>query len=74
MRAGGHAFGRVAGGEHRADRKAAAERFCKRHHVGNDPSALVGEQFAGAAHAALHFVENEQEPVLIAKLAERAQK
>ena len=40
---------------------------------GVDADALVGKQFAGAAHAGLHLVEDEQQAVLVAQLAQRPQ-
>ena len=56
-----------------ADRKAAAERLGKRHDVGRNSGALMGEQLAGAAHAALDLVEYQEETMLVAELAQRAQ-
>ena len=38
---------------------------------GADAGVLVGEQFAGAADAGLHLVEDQQQAVLVAKLAQR---
>ena len=58
------------GGETGADRKAAAERLGDRHDVGRHAGMLIGEQLAGAAHAALHFVEDQQQAVLVAELAQ----
>ena len=58
---------------HGADRKAAAERLGERHDVGRDAGALIGEQLAGAAHAGLHLVEDQQKTVLVAQLAQRPQ-
>ena len=37
---------------------------------GVDAGTLIGEQLAGAAHAGLHLVEDQQQAVLV---AERAQ-
>ena len=73
MRAGGHALGRLGRRQARADRETAAERLGQRHDVGGDAGALVGEQFAGAAHAGLHLVEDQQQAVLVAKFAQRPQ-
>ena len=61
--------GREAG----AERKAAAEPLGQRHDVGRDAGPLVGEQLAGAAHAGLHLVEDQQQAVLVAELAQRAE-
>ena len=41
---------------------------------GATPRALIGEQFAGAADAGLHFVEDQQQAALVAELAQRSQK
>ena len=53
---------------HGADREAAAERLGQRHDVGRHAEALVGEEIAGAAHAGLHLVEDQQQAVLVAEL------
>ena len=70
---GGHALTRFASRKTRADREAAAERLGERHDVGRDADALIGEQFAGAAHAALHFVEDQHQAVLVAQRAQRSE-
>ena len=72
VRAGGHALAGFLGGEERADRKAAAERLGERHDVGRNAGPLIGEQLAGAAHAALHLVEDQQQAVLVAQRAQRS--
>ena len=51
--------------------KPPPSALAKRHDVGRDAGALIGEQFAGAAHAALHLVEDQQQAVLVAQLAQR---
>src|SRR5258708_1176658 len=71
--AGGHALG---GGFRRragADREAVPETLGDRHDVGRDAGPFMGEQLAGAAHAALHFVEDEQKTELVGDRAELAQ-
>ena len=73
VRAGGHALGRLGRRQAGADRETAAERLGQRHDVGRDAGALVGEQVAGAAHAGLHLVEDQQQAVLVAKFAQRPQ-
>ena len=74
VRARQHALAGILGGEERADRKAAAKRLGERHHVGLDAGALVGEQLAGAAHAGLHLVEDQQQAVLVAQRAQAFEK
>ena len=59
--------------EEGADRESAAERLGERHDVGLDAGTLIGEQLAGAAHAALHLVEDQQQAVLVAQRAQAAQ-
>ena len=71
VRARRHAGGGVRGGKARADRKAAAQRFRQRHDVGRNAEPLVGKQIAGAAHARLHLVENQQQALVVAQLAQR---
>ena len=73
MRAGGHALGRFRRRQTGADRKAAAERLRQRHDVGRDAGMLIGEHIAGAADAGLDLVEDQQQPVVVAQLAQRAQ-
>ena len=63
----------LGGGKAGADREAAAERLGERHDVGRDAGALIGEQLAGAADAGLHLVEDQQQAVLVAELAQRPQ-
>src|SRR5579883_1985072 len=71
MRAWRHASRGIGCCEHSTNRKSAAERLGKRHHIGRDAEALVGKQLAGAAHAGLHLVEGEQKAVLVAEFAQR---
>ncbi len=47
------------------ERYAAAKGLGKSHHIGLDPEMFVTPQPAGSAHAALHFVENKADMVLI---------
>ena len=70
VRAGHHALGRLLGGQEGAERKAAADALGHRHDVGRDAGPFVREQLAGAAHAALHLVEHQQQAVLVAQLAQ----
>ena len=55
---------------HRARRDSAAERLGQRDHVRNDVEILIREPFSGAPHPRLHFVENEEHVVFIAKSAQ----
>ena len=56
--------------EHRADRKAGAERLGERQDVGARIVPLPGPELAAAAHAALDLVEHEQ---CVVPVAQRAQ-
>ena len=49
----------------RRQRHAAADPFSKRHDVGRDCSVLVMEQLAGAAHAGLDLVEDQQQAIRV---------
>ena len=56
--------------QHGADRReAAAEALGDGHQVGRDALLLAGVQRAGAAHAAHHLVEDQQDAVTVADLA-----
>ena len=72
MRAGGHAGRGFGGRETGAHRKAAADALGDRHDVGRDAGPFIGEELAGAADAALDLVEDQQQAVLVAKLADCA--
>jgi len=48
------------GAENCSERDAACERLGQRGHVRLDSIMLVGAPFAGAAHAGLNFIDNEQ--------------
>src|SRR6478735_4152083 len=57
---------RVAAGDRRADRDAAAEALGERDDVGlHAVEQLVGEPRAGAGHAGLHLVEPQQRTVAV---------
>jgi len=47
--------------------------LAERDDVWRDPQLLVGPSVSGHAATGLHLIEDEQEPVLIAKVAQRAQ-
>src|SRR2546430_15939 len=56
-----------------ADREAIPQRLGHRHHIGWNPGPFMGEQFAGAAHAALHLVIDQEQPELVADVAQPPQ-
>ena len=70
MRARDHARSRPFGGQHRPQREAAANALGDHHDVGGDPGPFMGKQLAGAAHAALHLVQDHQRARGIAKVAQ----
>ena len=74
MRAGGHAFRGLARRETGADREPAAKPLGQRDNVGRDAGVLTGQKFAGAADAALHFVEHQQQSTRVAERAHPTQK
>ncbi|MEN3366277.1 MAG: voltage-gated potassium channel [Burkholderiales bacterium] len=63
----------IAGFEHRdlfaceqcRERYTAADAFAKRHDVRDDIGQLIGKQFAGAAHAGLDFIDDQQYALLL---------
>ena len=59
------------GGADRVD--AARQRLADGHHVGDDITVLAGPHPAGAPHAALHLIEDQQPLVTIAEGAQTAQ-
>ena len=68
VHAGPQAGGDFGGGQQRAAGDAAAKRLGQRHDVGRDAEVLIGEPVARAAAAGLHFVEDQQQPVLVGDL------
>ena len=56
--------------QHCAERQAAAQGLGQRQDIRLDAEVFIAEKFAGATHAGLHFVENQQQPALIAQLAQ----
>ena len=73
MGAGRHALGRFGGGQHGAQREAAADALGHRHDVGGDAHPFMGEELAGAADAGLDLVKDQQQALVIADLAQGAQ-
>ncbi|MNI48567.1 hypothetical protein D3C73_1031350 [compost metagenome] len=60
----------VLAGQQCGQRHAAADALGQRHDVGRDVGMLVGEHLAGAAHAGLDFVHDQQQLVLVGQLAQ----
>ena len=73
VHAGPQAGGDLGRGQQRPAGDAAAQRLGQRHDVGRDAEMLIGEPLAGAAAAGLHFVEDQQQPVLVGQLAQALQ-
>src|SRR5205807_5801307 len=69
----GHASRRVARRQKSAERKSAADALGDRHDVGRDAKKFVSEELAGAADSGLYLVEDQKEPMLVAKLAQPPQ-
>ena len=57
-------------GDQPAQRDAAGQRLRQRDDVRLDVPVLVGVPLAGAAHAGLHLVEDQQHAVLVAEFAQ----
>ena len=55
---------------HRANRQAGAQTFGERHDVRRHPPVFTGKHLAGTAHARLHFVEDQQDAVLVTQCAQ----
>ena len=60
----------VLAAEHRPDRQAVAERLGAADRVREDALALEGEDVAGAAHAGLDLVDQQQQALRIGELAQ----
>ena len=73
VRARRHAFRRLGGGKTGAHRIAAADSLGDRHDVWRNAQPFIGEQFAGAPDAGLDLVEDQQQSVFVAELAQAAQ-
>ena len=73
--AGADPFHGCAGAHEAAERKAAADALgdCDQVRVGLAVSPFVGEQASGPAHAALHFVVDQQQPEFVTDRPQSAQ-
>jgi hypothetical protein len=71
--AGGENGGVIRAGDAGADRQAPAEPLGQGHHVRPHGRVLPRPHRAGAAHAALHLVEDQQRPGAVAGLARGGQ-
>src|ERR1700689_5793480 len=56
-----------------ADWNATAETFCDSHHIGSSVLVLVRPPAAGAPHARLHLVQDEQHVALVTQPADRCE-
>ena len=68
--AGGNLFRRQQG----PAGDAAAQGFGQRHDVGLHAKMLIGKPIARAAAAGLHFVEDQQQAVLVGQFSQPCQK
>ena len=73
MVAGLENVGGFGAGHHRTNRHTRAQSFGQWHHVRHNARPLVGKPLAGAAHAALHFVNHHQPVALVTQGAQLAQ-
>src|ERR1035441_5312345 len=69
MCAASHAFAGFFGGEKSAEREAAADPLCDGHDVRHHACDFIGKELAEPPYAALHFIENQQESMFVAKFA-----
>ena len=60
VHAGMHGARNLFGAQHRSERKAAGEWLGERGHVGLDAVVLIGAPLAGAAHAGLNLIDDQQ--------------
>ena len=73
VRARRHAGRRLARRKAGADREAGAKALRERRDVGRDARPFVREEAAGAAHAGLDLVEDQEQAALVAEPAQVAQ-
>jgi hypothetical protein len=66
MAAGREVFRHRFAGQYGPHREAAGDALGRRDHIRLDARLLIGEQRAGAPHAALHFIERQQQAPFIA--------
>jgi hypothetical protein len=68
-----HAGCSLLSGKTGTNRESAAEALGDGHDVRRDAGPFMGKEPAGAAHAALHFIKQQKDAVLITELADRPQ-
>ena len=73
MRARDHARRRPLGRQHRTQRKAPANPLGHHHDVRRDPGPFMREKPPRAPHPALHLVQDQKRPRLVAERAQAAQ-
>ncbi len=71
--AAGHAIADRRGGQAGTHREAAAQALGHGQHIGCDSGGFVGEKTPGPADAALDLVENQQQSIFVANLAQGLQ-
>ena len=70
MRSHDHALCRMLGCKARAERKASANTFGRRHNVRDNPVVFVRIEFARSRHTALDLIEDEHQALFVAYFAQ----
>ena len=73
MRTRVESAGDIMGGQHRADREAAAKRLGAGQNIRRHAVMHIGKQRACAPHTALYFIKHQQCLVLVAEIAQSLQ-